>query len=61
MSKYQLLSTISKELKKINSEIDFRIVRGMPYEREARIHKTLISQMNKVRTGSFRSALGFFL
>ena len=61
MSKYQILSTIHKELKKVNNEIDYKILRGVAYNREARIHKALLAQMEKIRNQSFRGGLGFLL
>ncbi len=61
MSKYQTLSTIHKELKKINTQIDHKILKGVSYNREARVHKALLSQMSKIRSQSFRSGLGFLL
>lgn len=43
MSKYTLATKVSRELKKINREIDLKILRGESYRREARRHKSLLS------------------
>jgi hypothetical protein len=59
MSKYNVASALQKELRKINQEIDQKIISGRSYYREARRHKSLLSQLSRVRRGSF-SLLSFF-
>ncbi len=44
MSKIQLAQKIRKEIKKLNREIDLKIIKGLPYKAEARRHKFLVSQ-----------------
>jgi hypothetical protein len=40
MSKIQLV----REIKKLNNDIDLKIIKGLPYKAEARRHKFLVSQ-----------------
>lgn len=44
MSKIQLVHNLRKEIKKLNKEIDLKIIKGLPYRAEARRHKFLVSQ-----------------
>ncbi|HEY9583585.1 MAG TPA: hypothetical protein VJI66_01310 [Candidatus Paceibacterota bacterium] len=44
MSKIQSINHIRKEIKKLNKNIDLRIIKGLPYKAEARRHKFLASQ-----------------
>jgi DNA polymerase elongation subunit (family B) len=44
MSKIKLVHNLRKEIKKLNSEIDLKIIKGLPYKAEARRHKFLVSQ-----------------
>lgn len=39
-----LAQNIRKELKRLNHEIDLKIIKGLPYKAEARRHKFLMSQ-----------------
>jgi len=43
MSKIQIVHNIRKEIKKLNKEIDLKIIKGLPYRAEARRHKFLVS------------------
>ncbi len=52
MSKREILKSVQKEIESINRRIDERIVRGLSYGFEARRHKTLLSQLNKLRKDS---------
>ena len=52
MSRYQLQKTIKKELKDLNWRIDMKIVRGLPYRTEARRHKFLVMQFNRLKKQS---------
>lgn len=45
MSKGKLINTISRELKDINEVIDWKIIKGLPYKREAKRHKLLLSML----------------
>lgn len=56
MSKYEIVRSLKREIKKINYIIDQRIIAGVPYANEARRHKFLMSQLNRLepqRTGVF--------
>ena len=44
MSKFKLARNIKREIKKLNNDIDMKIIKGLPYRAEARRHKFLISQ-----------------
>jgi hypothetical protein len=44
MSNIQLAHNIRKEIKKLNTTIDLKIIKGLPYRAEARRHKFLVSQ-----------------
>ena len=44
MSKIKLVHNLRREIKKLNSEIDLKIIKGLPYKAEARRHKFLVSQ-----------------
>jgi len=44
MGTIQLAHNIRKEIKKLNKEIDLKIIKGLPYRAEARRHKFLVSQ-----------------
>jgi hypothetical protein len=60
MSKSKIVTTIQKELARVNEEIDLKILRGEPYKREARHHKVLLSQLKQIgytRSFSFFSFL----
>jgi len=50
MSKMSLMFSIRKELRKLNSKIDAKIVRGEPYERESRRHKQLVSDLRRLES-----------
>lgn len=46
MSKSELKHTLKIEIKKVNHLIDAKIVRGLPYGREARYHKLLRARLS---------------
>ena len=48
MSRYQLKRTIRKELRELNWKIDMKIVRGLPYRMDARRHKFLLMQLDRL-------------
>ena len=45
MTKHKTITTINKEINKINEEIDMKIIQGLAYRAEARRHKTLIQKL----------------
>lgn len=61
MSKIKLVHNIKKEIKKLNNEIDLKIIKGLPYKAEARRHKFLVSQFygfyGQARTGWLKRTL----
>jgi hypothetical protein len=52
-----LKKTIRRELRDLNWKIDMKIVRGLPYRTEARRHKLLLMQLDRLtrmaRAGGF--------
>lgn len=55
MTKIQLAQNLRKEIKKLNSQIDLKIIKGLPYKAEARRHKFLVSQFYGFYEGSKKS------
>jgi len=55
MSKFKIISLLSSELAKLNQEIDLKIIKGLSYEKEARRHRTLLSQLKRLQRESFWS------
>ncbi|MDE1875055.1 MAG: hypothetical protein KGI79_01955 [Patescibacteria group bacterium] len=52
MSRFELKRTIRRELRDLNWKIDMKIVRGLPYRTEARRHRILRMQLDRMnRTG----------
>lgn len=49
MSKSQIKTAIEVELKKLNETIDMKILRGISYRQEARRHKALLAQAERLR------------
>lgn len=45
MNKSQLRNELKRELKELNKIIDYKIVKGIPYTREAHKHKILLSRL----------------
>lgn len=45
-------SKIKSEIVKINTVIDKKIVRGLPYTREAHYHKNLLQRLSIIRNKS---------
>lgn len=60
MSKNKIVSTIQKELARVNETIDMKILKGESYRREARKHKALLSQLKHVGAGRSFSLFSFF-
>ena len=46
MSKHKLITTINRELKDINEVIDWKIIKGLPYKREAKRHRLLLGMLS---------------
>jgi hypothetical protein len=42
MTKYKLTKVVKSELQKLNEQIDYKIVNGIPYKRDAERHKALL-------------------
>lgn len=53
MSKTELKYELQAEISKVNHIIDKKIVRGLPYTREARYHKNLLQRLSIIRQKSF--------
>ena len=47
MSKRQYIEALNKEIQKLNGVIDWKIVHASDYSREARRHRTLLSQLRR--------------
>jgi hypothetical protein len=59
MSKHQIIKELRREINKINKIIDMAIIRGVSYRDEARRHKFLVSQLNRLQPRR-RSVFGLF-
>jgi len=57
MSKIKTIYNVEKEIKKLNSAIDLKIIKGLPYKAEARRHRFLMSQFNSFER---RPRINFF-
>ena len=44
MTKIKIVYNLKKEIKKLNHDIDLKIIKGLPYKAEARRHRFLVSQ-----------------
>lgn len=58
MSKEKLHTLITRELSRLNAQIDEKIVRGRSYNKEARRHRALMSQMRQLKNDALWH--GFF-
>lgn len=60
MSKHQIVRELRREISKLNRVIDLAIIRGVPYRDEARRHKFLVAQLNRLHPRrSLFSSLSF--
>ena len=62
MSKHQIVRSLRQEIRRINYIIDQKIIKGISYYSEARKHKFLVSQLNRIspqKSGIFGRALSF--
>ncbi|MFA5791988.1 MAG: hypothetical protein WC884_03035 [Candidatus Paceibacterota bacterium] len=57
MSQTQYLKMLEKEIQKINKKIDFKILQGEAYFKEARDHKLLLQKVRYHTRRSFFSRL----
>jgi len=60
MSKHQAIRTIRAELERLNQDIDLRIIKGVPYRRQALRHKFLMGQLARLaprRSSWFQTGL----
>ena len=57
MSQKQYLKMLEREIQKINQEIDFKILRGENYSKEARDHKLLLKKVRYNTRKSFFKSL----
>ena len=57
MSQKQYLKMLEREIHKINQEIDFKILRGENYSKEARDHKLLLKKVRYNARKSFFKSL----
>ena len=53
MSKHQALRAIKNEIKRLNQEIDIRIIKGLSYKDLSKRHKLLMSQLNSITSHSW--------
>ncbi len=62
MTKITLMYLITKEIKKLNSQIDRKIVKGQKYERDARRHRELVHRLRRMESeASFARTLTYAL
>lgn len=64
MSKQNFEKALRDELEILNDTIDRKIIKGLPYAREARRHKMILSRIldmrrNQNRSGWFSRSFGF--
>ena len=48
MNKGTSVRMVQCELKKVNQIIDYKILHGMPYRKEAQYHKSLLNRLNSL-------------
>ena len=48
MSKHQAIKAIRSEIDLLNQDIDLRIIKGVPYRRQAVRHKFLMGQLSRL-------------
>ncbi|MSR73192.1 hypothetical protein EXS61_01115 [Candidatus Parcubacteria bacterium] len=53
MSKSKLVYSIHDELKRLNEQIDLKIIIGQSYVREAKAHKSLRAQLSQARRNAW--------
>lgn len=60
MSKEKLITTLSREIETLNEQIDFKVIKGMPYKTEAKRHKLLVSMLTDVGRRTVQASRGGF-
>lgn len=50
MRKMTFMFSVRKEINKLNSKIDHKIVKGENYDKEARRHRELVLQLRKLES-----------
>ncbi|MBI5134215.1 MAG: hypothetical protein HZA81_02400 [Candidatus Taylorbacteria bacterium] len=58
MSKHELLKTVKRELRELNWRIDLKIVRGLSYREEARRHRILLRQLERLNESRSEGIFG---
>ncbi len=58
MSKHELLKTVKRELRELNWRIDLKIVRGLSYREEARRHRILLRQLERLKESRSEGIFG---
>jgi hypothetical protein len=53
MSKFEIRYTLKREIKRVNKLIDQKILRGLPYTRESRLHKDLKARLGLLEKTTF--------
>lgn len=49
MSKHKYAKEIEREIQRVNEIIDFKILHGMSYQEETRMHRKLLGQLGTMR------------
>ena len=57
MSKNKIVTTIQKELARVNEQIDMKIITGRSYKKDSLRHKYLLAQLRAIRA---RESFNFF-
>jgi len=57
MTAYAIKFILERELDKINTKIDYKIKKRLPYKTEARAHKDILNRIKKIKPGVSISAL----
>jgi hypothetical protein len=53
MSKHQVKTTLKREIRALNNRIDEKIIKGLPYTKEARHHKILSARLALLNQSTF--------
>lgn len=56
MNKAQQIQVIQNEIKKLNLEIDLKILKGLPYTEKARRHKFLLMQFRHLTRPQYQTS-----
>lgn len=58
MSRNDLIKTMEVELTRLNREIDLKIIRGLSYRREAKLHRFLSAQLSNLTINRSHNWMG---